>query len=473
MQRTEWLRALAAAALVPALLAGCSSEPEPIADDAPGEWRQWRGQNAQGVSEERALPVRWSNDSSNLRWRSPIPGFGNSSPIVSRGKVFLTTSWGPDKYGATYRNQPLNRALIALDLASGEVLWERVVFTTGQERRHHLNTPAAVTPAADGERVYVYFGMGLAAYDYDGELVWSQEVDPNYIERARYGVVSSPIVVGDAVIVVRDDEWGGDEVHDISWLAAYDKRTGRELWRHENDETCCSYATPILRDTSAGTEIIFPSTPFIAAYDPGSGERLWTAEHTLRQVVPTALLSDNLLILPGSVHMRSIAAWRLEGEGAATRALPLWTSKRAVPKIPTPVLLDGRLIAITDNGIVAAFDLQTGKPAWQKRLRGGNYHSSLLAAGDRIYATSVGCQTAVLRPDGRQIATSQIEGNCEASPAVAEGALLIRTSTELVCIEKFRRPQGEDAGAVEPEKKKKKKRKKERKKAGAATKTTA
>ncbi len=464
MHRTNWLRLVAVAALLPAALAGCARQPQ-LADDAPGEWRQWRGPNGQGVSTETGLPTRWTGDSANVRWRAQIPGIGNSSPIVSAGKVFVTTSWGNRPSGRLTRHERLNRVLIALDLASGEKLWERVVFTTDQERRHHLNTPAAVTPVADGERVYTYFGMGLAAFDYDGNELWTQTVDPNYIERARYGVVSSPIIVGDAVIVARDDEWGGDEVDDISWVAAYDRRTGRQLWRSENDETCCSYTTPIVRQTPSGPELVFASTPFIAAYDPRSGDRLWTIDHTLRQVVPTALLADDLLVLPGSVHHRSIAVWQLSGAGAATRAESLWGGASSAPKLPSPVFDDaGNLIVVTDNGILLALDPKSGRKLWQQRLEGGNFHASLAWADGKVYATSGDCVTSVVNSKGRKLAVNRIEGRCEASPAIADGAILIRTAEELYCIEKFERPAGAPASAEEAEPKRKRRDKKEKRK---------
>lgn len=455
------LTAAAAIALVFAMGA-CSDKTETAGDDSPGEWRQFRGPNSQGVSQETDLPRRWSGDSANVRWSTPIGGLGNSSPIVSRGRVFLTTSWGKDGSKRFHREEPLDRVLLAFDLETGELLWQRIVFTTGQEKRHPLNTPAAATPAADGEKIYVYFGMGLAAIDYDGNVIWETEVDPHYIERARYGVVSSPIVVGDKVIIARDDEWGGDEVQDISWLAAYDKHTGRELWRHENDETCCSYAPPIVREASSGDEIIFPSTPFVASYSLETGERLWSAEHTARQVVPTALLADDLLVLPGSIHQRSIFVWRLAGEGSETEAEWLWGGARSAPKIPSPVIVEGKLFVVTDKGVLAVFDPASGKQLATRRLARGNYHSSLVSGDGKLYVTSDSCLTSVVSATGKfkTVAENQIEGRCEASTAITEKALVIRTMDELYCIEKFEREgEVEAQEQTRPEKKKKKKKK--------------
>ncbi len=464
MSPSALLRGLAAGLSLALLVGACSKEP--ATDSAPiaaGEWRQWRGENTQGVSSVTGLPRRWSGDSANVRWSTRVPGMSNSSPIVSDGKVFVTTAWGKRKLKKFGRTERLNRALLAYDLASGELLWETVVFEkTGQERRHHLNTPAAVTPTADGERIYAYFGMGLAAVDYDGNIVWQTEVDPHYIERARYGVVSAPVVIGDAVVVVRDDEWGGDEVQDISWLAAYHRKTGEELWRTENDETCCSYTTPVVRQTANGPELIFQSTPFIAAYDPTSGERIWTAEHESRQVVPGLILSGDLMIQPGSVHHRRMDAWRLSGSGTATTAELLWSSNRTSPKIPSPVLDAGNIVVLTDNGIMVAYDPETGQRKWQQRI-GGNYRASLVAGDGKIYATSDNCQTSVVSSEGKTLARNEIEGNCEATPAITDGAIVIRTADTLYCIEAFERRDG--AG----ERKGKKKGKKRQKKAGEPT----
>ena len=438
--RIPHLRRLAALAVALLATVGCGTETdtEPTAapEDLTGEWRQWRGPNGQGVSAETGLPTRWAPGGNNIHWQARVPGISNSSPIVSGGKVFLTTAWGQRKFRKFGQNETLRRAVVAFDVESGEKLWETIVFRTGQERRHHLNTPAAATPLADGERVYVYFGMGLAALDYDGNVVWEREVDPNYIERARYGVVSSPVLVGDAVVITRDDEWGGDTVQDISWLAAYDRRTGAELWRTEHDETCCSYTTPVVRPTANGPELIFASTPFVAAYDPASGERLWSIEHTLRQIVPTTILSDDLLILPGSVHMRSVAVLRLQGQGSATTHETLWGTTRSSPKIPSAVVLDGNLILLTDNGILVAHDPVTGQRRWQQRLEGGNYRSSLVAGDGQIYATNDRCATTVVDSEGKVRGRNQLEGNCEATAAIAGGRLYIRTATELYSIER-------------------------------------
>lgn len=404
------------------------------------EWRQWRGAGGQGVSNGGNPPVRWSANSPNVRWKTPVDGLGNSSPIVSGGRVFLTTSRELEATppGGAPR---VERILTALDLETGELLWERVAFTTDLERRHPMNTPAGPTPVADDERVYVYFGMGLAAYDHDGELVWKQEVDPHYVERSRYGVISSPVLAGDAVVVVRDDEWGGDTIHDISWLAAYDRRSGRRLWRSENDETCCSYATPILREGPSGTELIFPSTPFVAAYDPDSGDRLWTAGHELRQIVTSPLLIDDLLVLPGSVHEPQIVAMRLvpgSGTEGETRTETVWAEHRSTPKIPSAVAHESILYTVTDRGILAAYDLETGDRHYSSRLASGNYRASLAVGGGRLYALSDGCTTSVIAPGPRfrLLAENPLPGHCAASPAIAGGAILVRTADTLYCIER-------------------------------------
>jgi len=404
------------------LLASCSSEP---AFDPAAEWRQFRGNDQTAISPAAGLPAHWGPKSPNLRWRATLPGHGNSSPVVSGGRVFLTTAYTEDRTFAKERGVPHHRVALALDFDSGEILWETTVFSAPSERRHYLNTPAAPTPVADGRVLYVYFGFGLAALDYDGEILWRREVDPRYHEESRYGAVSSPVLSGRAVIVARDDEWGEGEHR--SWIAAFDRRSGEELWREERFDTCCSYATPLVVPHGGADQIVFPTSPYVLALDARSGERLWTFGHELSQVVPSMTAAGDRLVVPGSIHRRALHLLRYPPE--ADEPEELWSERRGAPESSTPVLWGDLLFATTDNGILQALDAATGTLLWRTRLPAGNYRASLVAGDGKLYATSADCVISVFAAEAemRPIAANELGGRCDATPAIAAGDLVVRT----------------------------------------------
>lgn len=388
-----------------------------------------------GLATDGPLPEVWSAASANVRWRTDLPGAGNSSPIVARGRVFLTTSHdAPDAEEGT----PARRSCLAVDFATGEILWETPVVTTPYEARHRFSTGAGPTPATDGEHVFVYFGSHLAALDLDGRLVWTQEVDPAYAEHSRYAAASSPILVGDTVVVAQDREWAtGDD--DVGWLAAYDKATGRRIWRREWTDTCCAYSTPLWVGMGDEKRLLFAHSGFVAEYDPGSGERLWSQRYKIGQIVSSPVVEGNLLCVAGGAHnVRRSTCATLEGRGRETRVEFLWQSQHGPPQTSSPVLYHGLLFTVTSQGILSCLDARTGKPLWTERLPRAGYHPSLLAGDGKVYVVNTKGVTSVVAaaPEFRLISTNRLGDGGHASPAVARGSLVLRTRSQLVRIDK-------------------------------------
>ncbi|MDX1502292.1 MAG: PQQ-binding-like beta-propeller repeat protein [Thermoanaerobaculia bacterium] len=413
--------ALLLAVAATALAAACSRPP---AD--PGPWPQWRGPTASGVVTGASLPVEWGPEK-NVLWRADLPGTGNSSPVVTAGRVFLTAA------RPTAAPERVERLALAFDLATGERLWETTVATDRQEAISPHNTRAAPTPATDGERLYVYFGGVLAALDLDGEVLWSAEVDPTYADESHYGVASSPIVVGDTVIVARDRE----VVQGLGWLAGYDRASGREIWRRTWDHTCCSYATPFPLQRGDGTEVLFVHAGAIVSYDPASGETLW--EHPLpfnQPVTGPVAEGDLLVVFSGADHVRHGAVLRLEGSGADTRVEVLWETGTTIPQAASPVLYEGRLYTVTDVGALVCYDVATGRVLYRQRLPRGGYRSSLLAGDGKIYLSNSLGVTSVLASAGRftLLAANELGEPGSASPAWADPCLLLRTESSLFCV---------------------------------------
>ncbi len=417
-----------------------------LTEDSPGEWRRWRGPNGQGVSIEAHLPETWGKDGANIRWQTRIPGAGNSSPIASQGAVFLTTTYGTpdDDSRQAGRRSEIHRVLVRIDLKTGEQLWRTSIFFGGRGKVHYSSTRAAPTPATDGRSVFVSFDGILAAVGFDGQIIWKQDVDPDYYKYSHYGVSISPIVAGKAVILMQDREVG--DTPDKGWVAAFDKQTGEQLWRDEWDHTCCSYTTPLLLERGDGAvELVISSSGEAVGYDPHTGKRLWTANHQSRQPVPSLVTQGDLLCAPGAMHKRGLYMFRLAGHGASTETELLWSTERGVPKIPTPLFYRDRLFVMNDKWVLSAYEPETGKALWRGRVSPGEYWASLVAGDGKIYAVNQYGVVSVVAADGESfelIAANALgESNKGATPAIADGCLLVRTKEHLFCIEKAPEPK--------------------------------
>lgn len=433
IQRRSAAFALAMALLL--TLAGCGS---PSASHQPGEWRQWRGPAGLGISPETDLPVKWGEGSSNIRWKVPIPGAGNSSPIVGQGRVFLTTAekLQGSSGGKKGRVGPIRRSLVALDIETGATLWTTKVSEARRGKRHWINTYAAPTPATDGEMVYVTFGQQLAAVDYSGEILWNVEIDSRYVEDSHYGASASPVVIDGLVVVAQDREESLEE--QVGWLAAFDAETGREVWRQEWSHTCCSYVTPLIIDGAEGREVVHVSSGEVVGYDLTTGREVWRSENSTTQPVPSPVYADGLLVTPGGIHTKVLTVHRLDGQEGVQRGEIVWGSPKSVPEIASPVIVGDRLYTLTESGVVSALSAADGELLWRHRLPPGPYRASLVAGDGKIYATSQTGLTSVFASDAdgfELLGSNQLAGGNTASAAIADGCLLLRSKKDLYCVE--------------------------------------
>lgn len=403
------------------------------AEAGPGPWQQWRGATGMGLTSETGLPEVWSAESSNLRWRSDVRGDGNSSPIVDRGRVYVTTSFKDEAAG-----QGIHRACLAYDYESGDKLWETIVLTSPAEARHRMNTSAAPTPVTDGEHVFVYFGSHIAALGLDGAIVWKKEIDPEYHEYSRYAASSSPILVDDLLMIAQDQERA--DTDELGWFAAYDKGTGEEVWRQEWDDTCCSYSTPLVMWQEGERRMLFAHSGIVAEYDPRTGEKLWTHTLEINQMVSSIVAENDVLCIAGGAHnVRLSSCVRLAGQRQNTTVEVLWESVQGPPETSSPVLYEGKLYVVTSKGILTCFDAVTGEKLWRRRLEHGGYHVSLLAGDGKVYVPNARGLVTVIDVSGehgRIVAQNQLDRGGNASPAVAGGSILVRTRDQLIRIDK-------------------------------------
>jgi len=407
-----------------ALLAGALLACQGAEVSGPGEWPQFRGPQGNGVSSELGLPLTWSEDSDNLAWKVTIPGEGNSSPIVSHGRIFLST--------ATTSETEVERRVIALDFATGEQLWQTPIGLAAKSKRHRYNTYAAPTPVTDGRHIFAHFGDLLACLDREGQILWTKELDEQYAEFAHYGSASSPVLTEKAVIIAHDRE---TQKKPQGWLGAFDKKTGEELWKVEWADKCCSYTTPLVRRRGASEEVIFTESGAVSSYDAVTGEKLWTHLLQFNQPVASAVTDGEFLaVFSGAHNVRFGAVLKLAGEGKDTQTEELWQTNQMIPQTASPVLYDGKLYTVVDLGHMVCYDVPTGTRLWRRRLpEAGGYRSSLVAGDGKIYTLTSSGMTVVLAAghEFQQLATNPLAEGGNSSPAIAGRSILIRTKTTL------------------------------------------
>ena len=386
------------------------------------EWPEFRGPTAQGHTTATNLPLEWST-TRNVVWKQPVPGAGWSSPVIGRGRVFLTSAVGPN------RSAPSLRAL-CLDTKDGRVVWDTEVFASDEleaDPIHDKNSPASPTPILEGDRVYVHFGHhGSACLDRAGKILWrngSLGYDP------VHGNGPSPVIVDDLFI------YPADGARD-PFIVALDKHTGEVAWkrpRNLNARQAFSFCTPLVITVEGQRQLITPAAGAVFALEPKDGRELWRVRYGQGySVVPRPVFGHGLLFVTTGFNRADLLAIRAGGEGDVTDTHIAWRTTKGAPLTPSVVLVGDELYAVNDAGIASCFDAKTGTLHWQERID-GNYSASPLAAEGRIYFQNEGGTGTVIAAGKTftKLATNKLAERTLASYAVAEGALFIRTEKHL------------------------------------------
>lgn len=383
-------------------------------------WPQWRGPRSQGTSTETRLPVTWSG-TENVRWKTALPGPGHSSPITWGNRIFLTA----------YKREGSKLLTLAIDKATGKIVWEREVAARQIEQMHPTNAPASPTPATDGKYVYVYFGsFGLVCYDFDGKKIWEKPLGPFPNE---WGSASSPVLHGNALILNCDTDAE-------DFLLALNKTTGDTLWRTSRSNVNRSWSVPVVWNASGTDEIVISGSGRVKAYDARDGKELWTVEGLTTWVTPTPVIAHGMLYVasngPGG---NVIMAIRPGGRGNVTSTHVAWRYDRSAPYSSSPVIAGDYLYAVKNGGVMTCLNARTGEVAWQQRIpAGGEYYASLLAADGKVYALSEEGKATVVaaKPAYELLGTNNMGERCMASPAISDGQIFIRSDNTLFCIGK-------------------------------------
>jgi outer membrane protein assembly factor BamB len=391
-------------------------------------WPRFRGPNGQGVSEAKTIPVKWSTQEYN--WKITLPGGGHSSPVVWDEKVFITCADENTRKGI----------LLCVHAADGRELW-RKEFGLDQVRMNALNNYAAATPALDEQQVYVFWpGVEetvLAALTQEGREVWTVKLPGN---RTQHGTGSSPIVVGEYVIVTREqDQKSGGNIPS-AWLAI-DRKDGQVRWRYEHPKSAnASYSTPcVYRDKQGRDSLVFTSNSHgIAALDPKAGTLLWKVPAALpARVVSSPFLADDLVIATCGEGGRGVRLSAVKPpEGGASAAKEVYgLQSSVVPYVPTSVVHDGCFFGFHDGGMVSCFRIATGEVLWSQKPA-GRYFGSPVCVDGKLYCITVDGDVVVLRagPQYELLGVNPLGEKSQATPAVAGGRMFLRTFSHLVCV---------------------------------------
>ncbi len=429
--------------------------PSAAANDA--NWPSFRGTLASGVADGQNLPDSWNAESGeNILWKTRIPGLAHSSPVIWGDRIFVTSaiSSRPDASfrhglygdGAASDDRTLHRwSVYSLDKKSGEILWERTAAEgVPRDKRHIKASYANSTAATDGRYVVALFGSeGLHAFDMDGNVAWKRDLgrlDLGAYNAKEYewGSASSPIIYRDMVIVQCDTQ--GE-----SFLLAVDVTSGEIVWKVTRDELP-SWGTPTVYEGPERAELITNASNFIRAYDPMTGQELWRLGGSSKITAPTPIVAEGLIfVASGRRPEKPIFAIRPGASGDITldpdqtaSEWIAWSKTNRGSYMPTPIAYGGYLYVLANQGILDAYDLETGEEIYRERVphAGGGFSGSPVAADGRIYLPGEDGDIFVIEagPRFNLLATNSVGELLMATPAISDGVLYVRGEHHLFAI---------------------------------------
>ena len=409
---------------LPVLMLSCKSGAG--ADD----WTQFRGSNLDGIARAGSAPLNWS-DTLNIEWKAPTEGRGWSSPVVYGDQVWYTT--------ATLNGREMYA--VCTDLKTGRKLFNVTVFRPDTVyRKHAINSYATPTPCIEKDHVYVHFGRyGTACLStLTGEIIWSRkDLQCEHVQ----GPGSSPVLYHDKLILHMEGS-------DVQYIIALDKSTGETVWRTDRPAECYehlewigkkAYTTPLIMKVNGRDLLISNGAAVCIAYDPETGKEVWRIVQGEDSTIAMPAEEDGIVYFytsfvtpPGGDPYAELLAVDPDGQGDITGTNILWRVRSPVLQLLSPLVKDGLLYTVDSEGTMSCLDTRDGKTVWSEKLH-GKYNSSPIWVDGHIYFSSIRGETLVIR-EGRELevlARNRLEGEIWATPAVVDGAILMRTSKYL------------------------------------------
>lgn len=421
------------------------------------DWPQFRGIRASGIDDKHPAPVTWNVEKKQgVGWKTAIPGLGLASPVVWGDSVYLATAISGKKdaglrvgYYGDIRSIPDDTShewrVYCLDKKTGAIKWQQTAITgVPKIKRHEKSTHANSTLATDGERIIAFFGSeGLYAFDMKGKQLWKKDLgvlDAGFfmVPEAQWETGSSPILHDNVAVIQADVQRG-------SFLAAFDGKTGRELWRVSRDDVP-TWSTPTVHEVSGRTQLIVNGMRHIGAYDFKTGEVIWRLKGLGDIPVPTPIVQGGFVYItnahgPGSpvFAIRENATGDISpADGSTTSAGVVWSHPRGGGYLATPLAYRGLLYVLNYNGVLSVYDAKTGERKYQQRLADGStaFTASPVAADGKAYFASEDGRVFVLKagPAYELLATNDMSESTLATPAFSEGLMIWRTQGHVVAI---------------------------------------
>ena len=402
--------------------AGLRAEP-------PQRWAQFHGPQSAGYVAEGCLPVHW--DESDYAWRHDLGSQDVGSPVVAGGRVFLLVS----------QPETSRIALQAFDLASGEQLWSRD-YDHPPHHLHNRNTFASSTPAADSQHVYAAWSdpehTYLKCFDHAGNEVWSRDFGR---WQGQHGFGTSPRLFGSLVLLMNSQQgrrMPEGEQPGQSRMIAVDRRSGETVWEEKLKTTNSCYGVPAVYqpDGESSAQIIGANTGNgLFGLDAATGKMRWNLNVFRMRCCSTPLIVGDIAIGSsgsggGGNHLVAV---RIPSPGESPEEV--YRIERNAPYVPTPAVKDGLMYWVSDGGIASCVDARTGELKWKERI-GGNFGASPVIIGDTLLLVSLDGIATLLRASERfeKLGEVDLGAGVGATPAYAEGRLLLRVGNELRCL---------------------------------------
>jgi outer membrane protein assembly factor BamB len=391
------------------------------------EWTRFRGPNGTGGVEDNSIPAQWTP--ADFNWKIELPGRGHSSPVLWGDRLFILSA---DPETAT-------RYVLGIDANSGKILWQRE-FAAGKHKLHGKSNYATSSPTVDAERVYAVWSDNdhtwFVAFDHDGNEKWRQDLG-GWV--GQHGFGTSPIVVGDLVVVTssQEGEVDGDpnsRQPKHSFVAGLDRKTGEIRWRTPLTIKVASYSVPTLRKNVAGRDELICCTTAegIFALDPVTGKQIWTSGKvfSMRTVSSPQLWKDLIIGTTGSGGGGNYVVAYRPGDDQ-----PVYEVKKEAPYVPTPIVYHDRIYLWSDGGIVTCLKADSGKEVWQERV-GGKYSGSPVRAGNKIFCTDEAGTVVVIAAADKfqELGRNKLGELSHSTPAIAGGRMYVRTVSHLYSI---------------------------------------
>jgi outer membrane protein assembly factor BamB len=412
-----------------------------------GDWPHWRGPYLNGSSDEKNLPATWSK-TENVAWRASLPGHSSATPVIANGKVFASS---------TDRDND-NLYALCFDAGSGQQLWRRKLGASS--RQVPRNNMATCSPVTDGRHVYFMYGSGeLVGLNCDGKQLWSRNIDVEYGNISqKYGYSSSPLLYDGKLYMLmqrRNRSYRAPDSSNLdAFILAVDANTGENVWKQPRvtdaqDESLDSYSSPLLYQNNGRAEILVIGADYVTATDPATGKEFWRygyaeQKNTRWRNISSPGLGQGLIYGNRPRGGTGLFALKSGGQGNLGDDHVAWEFAGPTPDVCTPLYYKGNLYVFDGKGgsVLTCLDAKTGRQKWQGKLgsRKPPWRASVTAGDDKLYCISEAAEAVVLAAGGDEFKIlSRIDMEdkpVQASIAIADGRLFIRTANTLHCIAK-------------------------------------